>query len=52
MTHRTGTFDEFKAHTLAVARGARAVDPNEPKVWIERVGEGEREAVQFRSLEA
>jgi hypothetical protein len=32
---RTGTFAEFKDFTLAVARGERQIDPNEPKIWIE-----------------
>ena len=51
---RTGTFQEFKDFTLAVARGERTVDPEEPKVWIERrdgADTGEN-AIQFRSLEA
>jgi Protein of unknown function (DUF1778) len=39
---RSGTFQEFKDYTLAVARGERQVDPGEPKVWVERI-EGERE---------
>jgi len=54
MKHRTGPFQEFKDHTLAVARGERRVEPGEPRVWCERIeggtsGEG---AVQFASLEA
>lgn len=53
MTHKSGTFQEFKEFTLAVARGERQVDPNDPKIWSEAVeGEGEAGAVQFRSLEA
>jgi len=52
MTKKTGTFEQFKAYTLAVARGEQKVDPREPKVWIERIGEGDTETVQFRSLEA
>jgi predicted transcriptional regulator len=54
MTTRTGTFQDFKDFTLAVARGERQVDPNEPKIWIER-REGEPDAgiqVRFTSLEA
>ena len=35
MNRRTGTFEEFKDYTLAVARGERSVDPNEPKIWWE-----------------
>ena len=35
-TVRTGTFEQFKDYTLAVARGEREVDPSEPKIWIER----------------
>ncbi|HTT79096.1 MAG TPA: DUF1778 domain-containing protein [Stellaceae bacterium] len=42
MKRRSGTFQEFKDHTLAVARGERQVDPGEPKVWVEQI-EGERE---------
>lgn len=51
---KTGTFEEFKDFTLAVARGERTVDPNEPKIWIEaRDGKaGAETAVQFTSLEA
>ena len=51
---RTGTFQEFKGYTLAVARGEREVDPSEPKAWVERIegnGRGEQ-GVQFASLEA
>lgn len=33
---RTGTFRQFKDYTLPVARGERKVEPNEPKIWIER----------------
>jgi hypothetical protein len=36
MNQRSGTFSEFKEYTLTVARGERAVDPSEPKVWRER----------------
>ena len=51
---KTGTFEAFKDFTLAVARGERKVDPNEPKIWIEaRGGEaGAETAVHFTSLEA
>jgi predicted transcriptional regulator len=54
MKRRTGTFQEFKEHTLAIARGERRVEPDEPKVWIERIeaAEGKGEGVQFASLEA
>jgi predicted transcriptional regulator len=55
-TVKTGTFREFQAFTLAVARGERKVDPNEPKIWMEtREGEtdaGAETAVRFTSLEA
>ena len=33
---RTGTFKEFQDFTRAVVRGERKVDPNEPKIWMER----------------
>jgi predicted transcriptional regulator len=54
MKRRTGTFQEFKDYTLAVARGERKVDPSEPKVWVERIegGPSTDEGVQFASLEA
>lgn len=51
MSHKAGTFKEFKDYTLAVARGERAVDPREPKIWVERT-EADAGTVQFRSLEA
>lgn len=51
---RTGTFKEFQAFTLAVARGERTVDPSEPKIWIEsrEGGEDAEREVRFTSLEA
>lgn len=51
---KTSTFQEFKDFTLAVARGERQVDPNEPKIWMEtQTGDtGSETAVQFTSLEA
>ena len=54
MKRKTGTFQEFKDYTLAVARGDRQVDPSEPKIWCERVegGEPADQEVQFASLEA
>ena len=53
MRRRTGTFDEFKEHTLAIARGVRKPDPGEPKVWVERIVGGKRgQRVRFASLEA
>ena len=32
---KTADFDEFKAYTIAVARGDRTVDPAQPKIWVE-----------------
>jgi predicted transcriptional regulator len=52
MKHKTGTFEEFKEFTLAVARGERTVDPKEPKVWIEPTKGSDAGAVRFSSLEA
>jgi predicted transcriptional regulator len=51
---RTGTLEQFKDYTLAVARGKRKADPSEPKIWIERrdAGTGAETAIQFASLEA
>jgi predicted transcriptional regulator len=53
-TVKTGTFAEFKDFTLALARGERKVDPNEPKIWMEtRDGDaGAPTTVRFTSLEA
>jgi hypothetical protein len=46
MKQRIGTFQDFKDHTLAVARGERQVHPGEPKVWSEAVaGDAEPEQV-------
>jgi len=49
-----GSLGEFKDFTLAVARGERKVDPNEPKIWIERRHDqpGQEIPVRFTSLEA
>lgn len=52
MTTKTGTFEDFKEFTLAIARGERRVGPGEPKVWVEDAGDGTAGAAQFRSLEA
>ena len=54
MKRKEATFQEFKEFTRAVVRGERAVDPNEPKIWIERVESGEAAdtSVAFASLEA
>ena len=54
MKRKEATFEEFKEFTRAVARGDRTVDPNEPKIWFERVETGEKaeEIVHFPSLEA
>jgi predicted transcriptional regulator len=51
---KSGTFEEFKAYTLEVARGERTVAPGEPKIWAERLegGSGGGREVQFPSLEA
>ena len=53
MKRKVGTFEEFKEYTFAVARGERAVDPREPRVWCERIEAGVAEQeVQFASIEA
>jgi predicted transcriptional regulator len=51
---RTGTFQEFKDFTVAVARGRRRVAPGDPKVWCEPIEPGDHatRAVRFSSLEA
>ena len=51
---KTGTRQEFWDFTSAVARGERTVDPNEPKIWIERRDgdESGNNAIHFQSLEA
>jgi hypothetical protein len=33
MNRKSGTFQEFKDYTLAVARGQRVVDPSDPRIW-------------------
>lgn len=51
---RSGSFEQFKDFTLAVARGERPVVAGEPKIWME-TGDGAVNAnsvVQFASLEA
>jgi predicted transcriptional regulator len=54
MERKEATFQEFKEFTRAVVRGERAVDPNEPKIWVERVESSEEadNSVYFPSLEA
>jgi predicted transcriptional regulator len=53
LRRQTGTFQEFKDYTIAVARGERRVAPGEPKIWCEPVEpEAAARAVQFASLEA
>lgn len=37
MKRKPGTFAEFKAHMLAVARGKRQVEPGAPCSWVERL---------------
>jgi len=50
--HQTGSYEEFKTLTLAVARGERSVAPTEPKIWVERIDSGTEKDVRFRSIEA
>ena len=54
MRRKVATFEEFKEFTRAVVRGERTVDPNEPKIWVERIEGGEQadDGVHFASLEA
>ena len=54
MRRKVATFEEFKEFTQAVVRGERTVDPNEPKIWVERIegGENTDDGVHFASLEA
>lgn len=54
MKRKEATFQEFKEFTRAVVRGERALDPNEPKIWVERVESSEEadNSVYFSSLEA
>jgi predicted transcriptional regulator len=51
---KEATFEKFKEFTREVVRGERTVDPNEPKIWFERVESGAKaeESVHFQSLEA
>ena len=54
MRQRSGTFQEFQDRTLAIARGERRVEPDEPKIWSEPVAGGDKAGagVRFASLEA
>jgi len=54
MRQKSGTFQEFKDHTLAIARSERRVQPGDPKIWSEPVVRGDRAGagVRFTSLEA
>jgi len=36
MSQRTGSFEDFKTYTRAVAGGERKIDPSEPKRWREK----------------
>ncbi|MGD9614283.1 MAG: hypothetical protein AB7H90_07225 [Alphaproteobacteria bacterium] len=36
MRTKTGTFQQFKERTLAIARGKRHPDPHEPRIWVEQ----------------
>jgi predicted transcriptional regulator len=49
---KTGTFKEFKEFSLAVARGTRRVNPDEPKIWVEQANAHGPAPVRFQSLEA
>lgn len=48
---KTGSFDDFKAYTLAIVRGEKSAELAEPKIWVE-LAEGEDRAVRFQSMEA
>jgi predicted transcriptional regulator len=53
MKHKTGSFNQFKAMTLAVVRGERRLSPHEPKIWVEAIGQKRAKGtLRFRSLEA
>ena len=54
MKHKTGSFEQFKAMTLAVVRGGHKRSANEPKIWVEAVEgiEPTKGNIQFHSLEA
>lgn len=54
MRQKEASFEEFKEFTRAVVRGERSVDPDEPKIWVERVDTDDKaeESVHFASLEA
>ena len=40
MRTKTGTFQQFKEHTLGIARGERQHDPDEPRIWVEQRSRG------------
>jgi predicted transcriptional regulator len=54
MKRKTGSFKDFKKHTLAISRGERTVVPKEPRIWYEAVGAVKKRngSVKFQSLEA
>ena len=51
---KSGSFTAFQDFTLAVVQGRQALDPREPKIWIERRDGDDSgdNAIQFHSLEA
>src|SRR5690348_2044567 len=52
MSRKIGTFREFQEHTLAIARGDRPLDPNEPQVWHERIEDASVESGPHPSMAA
>jgi predicted transcriptional regulator len=54
MKHKTGSFEQFKAMTLAVVRGDIKPSLREPKIWVEAVDGKKRPKgeIRFHSLEA
>lgn len=42
---KTASFDEFKAYTIAVVRGEQAVDPTQPKIWVQPTASGENSPI-------
>ena len=49
---KTGSWEDFKQFTLAVARGEQEVNPSDPKIWIEGPTDDQQTEVKFKSMEA
>jgi hypothetical protein len=48
MTQKNGTFQDFKEHTLVIARGERSRKPGDPKIWSEVAGSDNQADIEHR----